>query len=40
MICPTGRGWDKPYEVIEGVHIYRYPEPPEAHSGAVAYARE
>jgi glycosyltransferase involved in cell wall biosynthesis len=40
VICPTGRGWDKPYEVIEGVHIYRYPEPPEAHSGAVAYARE
>ena len=31
VICPTGRGWDKPYEVIEGVHIYRYPEPPEAH---------
>jgi glycosyltransferase involved in cell wall biosynthesis len=40
VICPTGRGWDKLYEVIEGVHIYRYPEPPEAHSGAVAYARE
>jgi glycosyltransferase involved in cell wall biosynthesis len=40
VICPTGRGWDTSYEVIEGVHIYRYPEPPEAHSGAVAYARE
>jgi glycosyltransferase involved in cell wall biosynthesis len=40
VICPTGRGWDKLYEEIEGVHIYRYPEPPEAHSGAVAYARE
>ena len=40
VICPTGKGWDKPYEVIEGVHIYRYPEPPEAHSGAAAYARE
>jgi glycosyltransferase involved in cell wall biosynthesis len=40
VICPTGRGWDKPYEEIEGVHIYRYPEPPEAHSGALAYARE
>ena len=25
---------------IDGVRIYRYPEPPEAHSGAVAYARE
>lgn len=40
VICPMGRGWDKPYEVIEGVHIYRHSEPPEAHSGAVAYARE
>ena len=40
VICPTGRGWDKPHEEIEGVHIYRYPEPPEAHSGALAYARE
>ena len=40
VICPTGKGWDKPYELIDGVHIYRYPEPPEAHSGAGAYARE
>ncbi|MCW3783804.1 glycosyltransferase family 4 protein [Defluviimonas salinarum] len=40
VICPTGRGWDLHREVIEGIHIYRYPEPPEAHSGAVAYARE
>ena len=40
VICPTGRGWDKPYEEIEGVHIYRYPEPPEAHAGAKAYAVE
>ena len=40
VICPMGRGWVKPHEVIEGVDIYRYPEPPEAHSGAVAYARE
>jgi len=40
VICPTGRGWDKRHEVIEDIHIYRYPEPVEAHSGAVAYARE
>jgi len=40
VICPTGRGWDAPFEVIEDVHIWRYPEPPEAHSGALAYARE
>mgnify|MGYP001339115465 FL=1 len=40
VICPTGRGWDKFHEEIEGIHIYRYPEPVEAHSGAVAYAKE
>lgn len=40
VICPTGRGWDRHYEEIDGVHIYRYPEPPEAHSGAKAYAVE
>jgi len=40
VICPTGRGWDKLYEEIDGVHIYRYPEPKEAHAGAIAYARE
>lgn len=40
VICPTGRGWDLHYEEIDGIHIYRYPAPPEAHSGAVAYARE
>ena len=40
VISPMGRGWTKPHEVIEGVHIWRHPEPTEAHSGAVAYARE
>lgn len=40
VICPMGRGWDKAFEVIEGVHIYRHPAPPEAHAGAAAYARE
>ena len=40
VICPMGRGWDKPYEEIDGVHIYRHSEPTEAHAGAVAYARE
>ncbi|MFA7433421.1 MAG: glycosyltransferase family 4 protein [Gemmobacter sp.] len=40
VISPMGRGWTAPYEEREGVHIYRFPEPPEAHSGAVAYARE
>ena len=40
VICPMGRGWTEPFEIIDGVHIWRHPEPPEAHSGAVAYARE
>jgi glycosyltransferase involved in cell wall biosynthesis len=40
VICPMGRGWDAPYERIDGVHIHRHPAPPEAHAGAVAYARE
>ena len=40
VICPMGRGWTKPYEVIQGVHVYRHSEPREAHSGAIAYARE
>ncbi|WP_146592066.1 glycosyltransferase family 4 protein [Puniceibacterium confluentis] len=40
VICPMGRGWTAPHEVIEGVQIYRYPEPPEAHSSALAYGRE
>jgi glycosyltransferase involved in cell wall biosynthesis len=40
VLCPCGRGWTARHEVIDGVQIYRYPEPPEAHSGALAYARE
>ncbi len=40
VISPMGRGWTAPFEIIEGVNIYRHPEPPEAHSGALAYARE
>lgn len=40
VICPMGKGWDADYEIIEGVHIYRHPAPPEAHTGIAAYARE
>lgn len=40
IISPMGRGWTAPYELREGVHIYRHSEPREAHSGALAYARE
>jgi glycosyltransferase involved in cell wall biosynthesis len=40
VLSPMGRGWVAPYELLDGIHIYRYPEPPEAKSGAVAFARE
>ncbi|WP_210528792.1 glycosyltransferase family 4 protein [Rubellimicrobium arenae] len=40
VICPAMRNWTKSHEVIDDVHIYRYPLPLEAHEGAVAYARE
>jgi glycosyltransferase involved in cell wall biosynthesis len=25
VICPKGKGYDRPYEVIGGIHIYRHP---------------
>lgn len=40
VICPMARGWTKAREEIDGIHIYRHPLPPEAVSGAIAYARE
>lgn len=27
-ICPTGEGFTAPHEVIDGIHIWRYPAPP------------
>jgi glycosyltransferase involved in cell wall biosynthesis len=39
IICPKGRGHDKGYEVLEGVHIYRHPLPVEADS-ALGYGFE
>lgn len=39
IICPTGKGYEKKYEVIDGVHIYRHNLPLEA-VGAVGYAIE
>ena len=38
-ICPQGNGYDLPYEVIENVHIYRHPLPPEE-SSVVGYLKE
>jgi glycosyltransferase involved in cell wall biosynthesis len=39
IICPTGRGCERKFEAIEGIHIYRYDLPVEA-SGAAGYVLE
>lgn len=39
VICPTGKGFEKRYECLDGVHIYRHPLPLDA-SGAFGYLVE
>ncbi len=39
VICPVGKGYEKRYEEIEGVHIYRHPLPLDA-KGALGYLVE
>jgi glycosyltransferase involved in cell wall biosynthesis len=39
IICPTGKGYEKTYEVIDGIHIWRYRLPVEG-SGALGYLME
>ncbi len=39
VICPKGKGYDKDYEFLKGVHIYRHQLPKEG-NGALGYARE
>ncbi len=39
IICPTGKGYEKKYEVIDGIHIHRHNLPLEAR-GALGYALE
>lgn len=39
IICPTGKGYGKRYEEIEGVHIHRHPLPLEA-AGALGFLIE
>lgn len=39
IICPTGKGYEKAYEMIDGIHIYRYDLPFEA-EGAKGYLIE
>lgn len=38
ILCPTGKGYDKHFEAIEGIHIWRY-DLPEA-AGALGYLKE
>ena len=39
VICPMGRGFESRYEVIDGIHIYRHPLPPDA-SGLLHFMKE
>ncbi len=39
VICPQGKGYEKDYEVIDRVHIYRHPMPPDI-SSVIGYLRE
>lgn len=39
IICPTGKGYEKRFEVVDGIHIYRHNLPLEA-EGAMGYALE
>jgi len=39
IICPTGRGYERKFEAIDGIHVYRYSLPVEA-SGTAGYAVE
>lgn len=39
VICPVGKGYEAPYEEIEGVHIYRHKLPLDA-KGATGYLLE
>ena len=39
VICPKGKGYNKEYEHLDGVHIYRHDLPKEG-NGPLGYARE
>lgn len=38
IICPTGKGYEAPYEEMNGIHIYRHPL--SEGNGAVGYLKE
>jgi glycosyltransferase involved in cell wall biosynthesis len=39
VISPMGKGFDAEYELLDGVHVYRHPMPPDG-NGAMGYLRE
>ncbi len=39
VICPAMKGYDKPFEIINGIHVYRHPLPVEG-NGAFGYLIE
>jgi len=39
VLCPKGEGYEKSYELLDGVHIYRHPMPEEGNS-ALSYIWE
>lgn len=39
IVCPKGGKYTRPYEILEGIHIFRHPLPVEA-DGALGYALE
>lgn len=39
VVCPKGGKYTKPYEILEGIHVFRHPLPYEA-DGALGYAVE
>src|ERR1700704_1621194 len=39
IICPTGRGYEKKFEAVEGIDIWRYDLPTEG-EGALGYLAE
>ena len=39
IVCPTGKGYEKRYELLDGVHIHRHPLPTEG-AGPIGYLRE
>lgn len=39
IICPTGKGYEKRYELLDGIHVHRHPLPLDA-SGPLGYLCE